>query len=167
MQFVVISAPTIIKSYSLRILSVILTRLFASAVCLLLQCTAGDGGGVHLSGWPGAGRDSTATAPRYALAPYSSVLSSHRSKYTRKGCLTFIFLVFLAYMILLYTQVSQRNAIAATAAVDKSGLMLQKWAMTVSELIAGLELFNIIITRVYYYILLSIYLYMYFLLTTG
>lgn len=70
-------------------------------------------------------------------------------------------------MILLYTQVSQRNAIAATAAVDKSGLMLQKWAMTVSELIAGLELFNIIITRVYYYILLSIYLYMYFLLTTG
>ena len=57
MQFVVISAPTIIKSYSLRILSVILTRLFASAVCLLLQCTAGDGGGVHLSGWPGAGRD--------------------------------------------------------------------------------------------------------------
>ena len=70
-------------------------------------------------------------------------------------------------MILLYTQVSQRNAIAATAAVDKSGLMLQKWVMTVSELIAGLELFNIIITRVYYYILLSIYLYMYFLLTTG
>lgn len=31
------------------------------------------------------------------------------------------------------SKASQRNAIAATAAMDRSGLMLQKWAMTVSE----------------------------------
>lgn len=30
------------------------------------------------------------------------------------------------------SKASQRNAIAAAAAVDRSGLMLQKWAMTVS-----------------------------------
>lgn len=32
------------------------------------------------------------------------------------------------------SKASQRSAIAAAAAVDRSGLMLQKWAMTVSTL---------------------------------
>jgi len=33
------------------------------------------------------------------------------------------------------SKASQRSAIAAAAAVDRSGLMLQKWAMTVSGLL--------------------------------
>jgi hypothetical protein len=42
--------------------------------------------------------------------------------------------------VLLFTsQASQRNAIAATAAIDKSGLMLQKWAMTGDSIIDKLS----------------------------
>jgi hypothetical protein len=42
-------------------------------------------------------------------------------------------------VFLSYTQASQRNAIAATAAIDKSGLMMQKWAMTGDSIIDKLS----------------------------
>lgn len=46
------------------------------------------------------------------------------------------------------SKASQRNAIAATAAMDRSGLMLQKWAMTVRICV-----FKRFLMRFFYFVL--------------